>query len=98
MSIALRSPVVPVKYTLDIIEAESDGGQTAISFGTAQGTATGKLLGKLLKVPDPPNAEHVFAGNAFHCPYCYSLIIVENSKGWQYVSMSQSQAPQKACN
>jgi len=73
-------PKNAVLRTLDTIEAESDGGQTATSFGTVM--ETGKV--KLLKVPDPPDADVVFAGNAFQCPYCYCLIIVKNPRAWRY--------------
>ncbi|KAF8418438.1 hypothetical protein EV426DRAFT_707586 [Tirmania nivea] len=79
ISIVPKGAVVRTQPTLDIIETESDGGQTAISYGTTM--ETGKV--NLLKVPDPPNADHVFHGNAFQCPYCYSLIIVRNSRAWQ---------------
>ncbi|KAF8418442.1 hypothetical protein EV426DRAFT_707592 [Tirmania nivea] len=79
ISIVPKGTVVRTQPTLDIIETESDGGQTATSYGTIM--ETGKV--KLLKVPDPPNADHVFDGNAFQCPYCYSLIIVQNSRAWQ---------------
>ena len=78
-------PKGTVLRTLDTIEAESDGGKTATSYGTIMETENSKV--KLLRVPDPPDADHVFAGNAFQCPYCYSLIIVSNSKAWQYVSI-----------
>ena len=66
------------------IESESDGDETATSFGTMMETGGAKLL----KVPDPPDADRAFAGDAFQCPYCYSLIIVKNSRAWQYVSIS----------
>lgn len=85
ISIVPKSAVVPA---LDTIEAESDEGQTATSFGTIMETSDSEV--KLLKVPDPPDADHVFAGNAFQCPYCFSLIIVKNSKAWQYASISQN--------
>jgi len=67
---------------------ESDGGQTATSFGTIMEEAAGNSKVKLLKVPDPPDADRVFAGNAFQCPYCCTMIIVKNSKAWQYVLKS----------
>ena len=84
ISIIPKSAVVRTQPALDTIEAESDGGQTATSFGTIMEAGNVKLL----KVPDPPDADRVFSGNAFQCPYCYFLIIVKNSRAWQYVSMS----------
>jgi len=84
ISIVPKSAVLRTQPVLDTIEAESDGGQTATSFGTVM--ETGKV--KLLKVPDPPDADVVFAGNAFQCPYCYCLIIVKNSRAWRYICSS----------
>ena len=81
-------PKSSVARVLDTIEVESDGGQTTTSFGTIMEAATGNSKVKLLKVPDPPDADRVFAGSAFQCPYCYTLIIVKNSKAWEYVSIS----------
>jgi len=68
-----------VVRTHPAIEAESDGGQTATTFGTIMDAGEVKLL----KVPDPPDADCVFAGNPFQCPYCYTLIIVKNPKAWR---------------
>ena len=73
---------------LDNIEAESDGGQIATSFGVSDlRTATGKPL----RVPDPPDADNVFAVNAFQCPYCFTFIIVKSSREWQNVSVPPPQ-------
>ena len=83
-TISIVSKSAVVRSVLDTIEVESEGGKTATSFGTI--IEGGNV--KLLKVPDPPDADRLFAGNAFQCPYCYSLIIVKNSKAWQYVSIS----------
>ncbi|KAF8457010.1 hypothetical protein BGX38DRAFT_1139725 [Terfezia claveryi] len=79
ISIVPKSAVVPA---LDTIETESEGGQTAAtSLGTITETENSKV--KLLKVPDPPDSDRVFAGDAFQCPYCYSLIIVRTSRAWR---------------
>ena len=89
ISIVPKSAVLRTQPVLDTIEAESEGSQTATSFGTIM--ETGKV--KLLKVPDPPDADVVFAGNAFQCPYCYYLIIVKSPRAWRYASISPARVP-----
>ncbi|RPB19135.1 hypothetical protein L211DRAFT_899116 [Terfezia boudieri ATCC MYA-4762] len=83
ISIVPKSAVVPA---LDTIETESDGGQTATSFGTIIETENSNV--KLLKVPDPPASDRVFSGDAFQCPYCHSLIIVHSSRAWRGTNSS----------
>jgi len=78
VSIVLKSTMPP--SPLDNIEIESDGGQTATSFGTMMETATVKEL----QVPDPPNLNNALSGNVFECPYCYYLVAVKNTKAWRY--------------
>lgn len=82
ISIVPGSAVVRTQSAIDDVVAESDGGQTATSFGTIMDAGTVTLL----RVPAPPNADYVFAGNPFQCPYCYTLIQVNSSKAWRYVS------------
>jgi len=92
ISIVPKSAVLRTQPVLDTIEAESDGGQTATSFGTVM--ETGKV--KLLKVPDPPDADVVFAGSAFQCPYCYCLI-VKDPRAWRYASISPHACHSTVC-
>ncbi|KAF8249120.1 hypothetical protein K440DRAFT_599255, partial [Wilcoxina mikolae CBS 423.85] len=36
-----------------------------------------------LRVPPPPNEESAFEGIPFECPYCMSLVKVENQQSWK---------------
>ena len=59
--------------TLDDAEIQSEGGQTATSYGTAAEP----------KEYIPLHEKSVFNGNAFQCPYCYSLIRVQSERAWR---------------
>lgn len=56
---------------------EQDLALSVTSYATSASEGSNKL-----RVPPPPDAEEVFEGVPFICPYCYKESIVKNQHGW----------------
>lgn len=61
----------------------SVSGQSQISHGTSVGDdAHTKLC-----IPAPPRPGRALDGEPFECPYCFSMIVAEDSRSWMHVSV-----------
>lgn len=68
---------------LDDIDAESETGQSQTSFASSSAGDTAKL-----KVPPPPGVDSL-DGTPFECPYCFTMVIMRNSRSWMSVLPSR---------
>ncbi|KAI5808622.1 hypothetical protein DFH27DRAFT_233036 [Peziza echinospora] len=70
---------LPVEFRA--ADFESVSGETTTSIGSMY-MAENQGASGFLQIPRPPNADFVFEGNPFMCPYCYCIIAVRNTRAW----------------
>lgn len=81
ISTALKShtTVSTIKPKPVVHETGSDGGHSQTSYATSANFSQHKRV----TIPPPPDFESAYDGKPFECPYCYSLVTVDNMRAWK---------------
>jgi hypothetical protein len=64
-----------VDIDLDEVDTQSEGAFSQTSYASSMGSTEN------LRVPDPPG-EHALDGEPLQCPFCYSLVTIDNRLAW----------------
>ena len=84
VSTALKSQITvstikPKEERPVIHEGGSDAGHSPTSYATS----TNAILQRSIHIPPPPNFDAAYDGLPFECPYCFTLVTIDNMRSWR---------------